>query len=937
MYLVTEAVAALFDSNAPQVLRITGTDSNGNAITITDANVISGGFSIDRYSSSSNKLEIGTAISAELTLKIGNYNDAFSKYRFEGTELFVQIGVSDENDGITWIPCGYFTPDEQPRNRSIITLSALDRMMKFDAVPPTLTPWTTETGATMTDELGNVLYFCADLMFPATVRDLVEQTCARCGVTLATSIASLPNANYLIQEMPKLQQDVTFRNLIQWCAGLMGTNAFIDWNGRLRFSWYTNTGYNTTPDRRYSSDLYENDITISGVSYTTNDQQMYLAGTDAYALDLTGNAILAGADETNISSILQGIYNSVRGFTYRPFEAKVMPAPWLFPMDRVTFTDLEGNTHLSLLTNVNTTINGATVLKGAGETAQTNSYAAPSGLTNAQQVALRRVLAASNQFVDTAIDNATRQITGAENSHVKLVYDASGALSEILIMDTDDINTAVNVWRWNSGGLGHSSNGYNGTYSLAMTQDGSIVANMITTGTLNAALLKVGILQDAMGLNYWNMATGDFRLSGNSTVQINASQSVPLSNVANTITGVDVEYAKNQSTTVAPETGWRTTAPAWEDGYYIWQRTATTTPSGTTYSNPTCISGRDGQDGSSVTILGSYNTLAELQAAHPTGNTGDGYIVAGDLYVWNGSAWQDVGQIQGPQGPQGPQGQTGATGETGATGVGVSAVVEQYYLSTSSTTQTGGSWSTNQPQWVSGKYIWTRSRVTWTNGNVTTTDPVLAQAINGANSTASTANSTANSAYNTANAASAAVNNLDDSLNQQGVFNRLTNNGSAQGIYLQNGNLYINASYIGAGIIASANGGVTKFNLNTGEIISVGQPETGSTYESSTKILGGAIYIYTGTVGSQNQDLVATIYGGGSGSSLVIKPESGYTVEILSNTNISGDLETLGGTYIGGELYTKNPGDISYSAGYNGTITDAYGTTYNVINGIIMQ
>ena len=147
----------------------------------------------------------------------------------------------------------------------------------------------------------------------------------------------------------------------------------------------------------------------------------------------------------------------------------------------------------------------------------------------------------------------------------------------------------------------------------------------------------------------------------------------------------------------------------------------------------------------------------------------------------------------GPQGPQGIQGATGATGPQGPqgnTGVGVRGIVEQYYLSTSSTTQTGGSWSTTQPAWVSGKYIWTRSQVTWTNGSTTYTSPVLAQAINGANSTA--------------NAASAAVTALDNALTQQEIFNRLTDNGAAQGLVLYNGQLYVNAGYINAGFLSAA-------------------------------------------------------------------------------------------------------------------------------------
>jgi hypothetical protein len=104
--------------------------------------------------------------------------------------------------------------------------------------------------------------------------------------------------------------------------------------------------------------------------------------------------------------------------------------------------------------------------------------------------------------------------------------------------------------------------------------------------------------------------------------------------------------------------------------------------------------------------------------------------------------WSKIVGPQGPQGTKGPQGTQGAQGPQGApgskgdTGIGIKAVVEQYYLSTSSTTQSGGSWSTNQPKWSEGKYLWTRSQVTWTNNTVTTTTPVLAKAINGANENA---------------------------------------------------------------------------------------------------------------------------------------------------------------------------------------------------------
>ena len=73
--------------------------------------------------------------------------------------------------------------------------------------------------------------------------------------------------------------------------------------------------------------------------------------------------------------------------------------------------------------------------------------------------------------------------------------------------------------------------------------------------------------------------------------------------------------------------------------------------------------GADGKDGTSITILGSYSTEAELIAAHPTGNKGDSYLVSGYLYVWdvNTSAWKNVGSIQGPAGTDGIDGTNGVS------------------------------------------------------------------------------------------------------------------------------------------------------------------------------------------------------------------------------------------------------------------------------------
>ena len=481
---------------------------------------------------------------------------------------------------------------------------------------------------------------------------------------------------------------------------------------------------------------------------------------------------------------------------------------------------------------------------------------------------------------------------------------------EIGSTDNLDLNKAVHVWRWNNGGFGYSGNGYNGPYRTAITQDGHIVADFIDAGTLTANIIRAGILQDMKGLNFWDMETGEFRLAATATVNDQQIATKP-----ETISGVDVEYASGSSQTSPPTSGWSTTAPAWQDGRYIWQRTVTTLANGTkSISEPTCIQGAkgpqgpagkdgangingkdgtNGKDGASAYVHIKYAPVANPTDTQMT-ETPSEYIgictnttptdpTTANSYQW--SKWQGQDGAQGIPGTPGTNGQTtyvhfaysttaDGTGNFSTTpfddaryvgvctdfkqadpttpssyqwslmqGDGVSQIVEQYYLSTSSTTQTGGSWSTAQPKWQKGRYIWTRSMVTWTDGTTTYTDPVLAQAINGANQSASDAQQS--------------VDDLDNSLNSEGVFNRLTDNGKIQGIYMSGGQLYINGSYIRAGTIDASQVNVTNLNADniksgtiTGRAISggtiTGTTITGGSVRSTSN--SGSVLVYQGRV-----------------------------------------------------------------------------------------
>ena len=214
----------------------------------------------------------------------------------------------------------------------------------------------------------------------------------------------------------------------------------------------------------------------------------------------------------------------------------------------------------------------------------------------------------------------------------------------------------------------------------------------------------------------------------------NENASSAVSTAQNTVKSTTEQFYKSTSPTSLSGGSWSNSQPTWENGKYIWKRTYVVKNNGTTEYQPSA---------NGVCITGS------------TGAKGD----KGDKGATGPQGPQGVKGATGAQGPQGPTGATGPQGAQGKTGKGLKSAVDQYYLSTSNTTQSGGSWSNTQPSWVSGKYIWTRTYQTWNDNTTTTTTPVLADALNKANTAASHAQSTADTARKEAsNAAKTATN-----------------------------------------------------------------------------------------------------------------------------------------------------------------------------------
>jgi hypothetical protein len=207
------------------------------------------------------------------------------------------------------------------------------------------------------------------------------------------------------------------------------------------------------------------------------------------------------------------------------------------------------------------------------------------------------------------------------------------------------------------------------------------------------------------------------------------------------IQGVDVEYALGKSQTTPPESGWSTTAPEWQEGMYMWQRTVTYTSDGSSYSDPTCIQGaagrngvdgKDGTDGTSGRGIASTEVKYQSSQSSTTVPTGEWLTAIPSVqegwYLWTRTQFTYTDSTvsygysvsrQGADGAAGSDGKDGTDGRDGANGVGVSGSEVRYQASNSGTTAPTGSWLTSPPSLDAGQYLWTRTTITYTDGKST--------------------------------------------------------------------------------------------------------------------------------------------------------------------------------------------------------------------------
>lgn len=355
-----------------------------------------------------------------------------------------------------------------------------------------------------------------------------------------------------------------------------------------------------------------------------------------------------------------------------------------------------------------------------------------------------------------AITNATKWITNGKGYMVP-IFDGAGNWSELCSLDQQSLTEAQNVWRWNNGGFGHSSSGYNGPYRTAITQDGHINADFVDVGTLVANIIKTGVLSSKDGQTFvldldagtLDMMASSLTIKGKTVEEI-AQGSVGLDGIGgrNYILGSDVTYHLTNQSEIPLDVDLGVVDFSELEG-----KTATLSIF---------------VDGGGLGYTGDPPFGAKAVATWRSMETGETIDVDyfSDLYdnsgVIDSGRSHAIAEILPPEG----------YGEM----AGMKIVVSSHMKPSS----TRFSFTLSRPKLEMGSIP-----TDWTPAPEDTAEEIQ---------------------------------DAIDGQTQEDIFNKLTNNGQLQGLYMQGGKLYINATYLATGTITSTNG-ASKWDLNSGVIV----------------------------------------------------------------------------------------------------------------------
>lgn len=339
--------------------------SNGAALKLGKKDFyLSGNSLVD--SADSGDFPVGVAIEKTASLSLVNDDGRFDGYNFNAARFVIFLNVQ-LSDRIETIKRGTYIVSKKPATASEISLSLLDKMHNTDKT------------------------YDSNLSFPCTVKELLSECCQQCGITLGD--AMFPNSDFQIQQAPS---NATYRTVIGMCAGIAGGNARIDENDLLRIITFDKTFTNTTiydggtvknwtngddldggtlnpwatgtviDGGALSNNDYHalfsiqnlqydvDDVVVTGVKYV-EDETEYMSGQDGYVITIN-NQLLSG----NVQAGVEAIGNQLIGLRMRPFSCDGIANGYVTFGDPVEFIDTKNRVFRSFVTDIEFVFGGST-------------------------------------------------------------------------------------------------------------------------------------------------------------------------------------------------------------------------------------------------------------------------------------------------------------------------------------------------------------------------------------------------------------------------------------------------------------------------------------------------------------------------------------------------------------------------------------------------
>ncbi len=507
---------------------------NGTILDIDDSKIWSDGFVIDEATSNSGSFDVGAAIIQKLTLRLNNISGELEEYDFSKAKVSnVKLSVELPSGKTESIQKGIYTVDEASHDGDVIVLECLDNMHKTDAS-----------------------YQKSQLIYPATLLQIVQDICTCCDLTLAADSIDFENCNYTIEEKPSA--DATFRDVLIWVGQISGHYWRCNNYGQLTARWYSETDLeeeknvhvfkeNTVADIDPDTD----DVVITNVRIITENENSeevtFQDGSDGYTIEVSDNALIT---EKNGSEIAQMLGLRVIGLRFRPLTLEVKANPRIEAGDGAVIYDGEKK-YKTFLTNCTFSADGNTQLKNEAESAIRNSAGNFSRGTQAYRN-LRKQLQKNRSEFSKALEDLAEQINNSNGLYPITIEQEDGS-SILYFCDAPKIEDAKAVIKLSAAGWAMSSDGGK-TWNSGALVDGEMIAKLLKAQGISADWINTGALRvlnkDGKEVLYINAETGEvratptlFTLSGKSVADI-ASDAVK--NFIDTVYKEDLEKLQNQ-------------------------------------------------------------------------------------------------------------------------------------------------------------------------------------------------------------------------------------------------------------------------------------------------------------------------------------------------------------------------------------------------------